>query len=264
MKVLWAVLFAVMFVFAGLVSAACPSADISGDCKVNLDDFAVISFGWMTDYNSSDLEEMASQWLDNGAFVTTWDTSLDDGEPGGGTTTVTLALAGTVDVVIDWGDGFVETVTTAGPHVHDYGVDGIYTVSVSGSVEAYNSLHNGGALSEHAKLVSVDNWGQVGFTSLYSAFWHCSNLISVPSTSEGIEAVTDMGGMFIGASSFNHDISNWDTFNVINMEGMFVGAESFNQDLSGWCVVKIPSEPLRFYGLATNWTLARPVWGTCP
>jgi surface protein len=80
------------------------------------------------------------------AFVTTWDTSLAVG------TTVYLALAGTVDAAIDWGDGTVQTVTTGGPFLwHDYGTDGIYTVSVTGTVTAYNSYDNGGWKSGQSK-----------------------------------------------------------------------------------------------------------------
>ncbi|MCK4957900.1 MAG: SUMF1/EgtB/PvdO family nonheme iron enzyme, partial [Planctomycetes bacterium] len=123
---------------------------------------------------------------DGTAFVTIWDTSLGDG------TTVTLALAGTVDATIDWGDGTDTYVNTPGPHVHDYGADGIYTVSVTGSVTAYNSMDHGGTNSERNKLVSVDSWGQLGFTSMSEAFRWCENLVSVPSTSDGLEDVTDM------------------------------------------------------------------------
>jgi hypothetical protein len=120
------------------------------------------------------------------AFVTTGDTRLGAG------TTVTLALAGTVNARIDWGDGSVRQVTTPGPHVYDYGVHGVYTVSVTGKVTAYNSLSNGGATSEPAKLVSVDAWGDVGFTGMGSAFRGAVNLVSVPNTSEGLENVTNM------------------------------------------------------------------------
>jgi len=43
-----------------------------------------------------------------------------------------------------------------------------------------------------------------------------------------------MWGMFIGAKSFNQDLSNWDVSSVIDMNTMFAGATSFNQNLCAW------------------------------
>jgi len=42
--------------------AACPSADMSGDCKVNYEDFALLSGHWLNAFDCNDLIEMASQW----------------------------------------------------------------------------------------------------------------------------------------------------------------------------------------------------------
>jgi surface protein len=291
------------------------------------------------------------------SFITTWDTSL------GPNATVTLALAGTVDATIYWGDGSTSDVTTAGPHTHDYGSDGIYTVSVFGDVSAYNSdTHS--TPEETQKLLTVESWGDLGFEDFSYAFYEASNLTWVPNHSVGIKNVTNMEGMFRGASSFNSPIGNWNTTNVesfywmfaeatefnqpiggwntknvkimsrmffygrsfnqpigdwntssvwnmsnmflgawsfnqpigswdtknvtnmkrmfkgsrsfnyplenwnvenvTKMEGMFKNAGSFNQDLSGWCVVNISSTPSGFASGTDDWTLAKPVWGTCP
>lgn len=46
--------------------------------------------------------------------------------------------------------------------------------------------------------------------------------------------VTDMSSMFEAADSFNQNISVWDTSNVVNMTRMFKEASSFNQDIMEW------------------------------
>ena len=53
------------------------------------------------------------------------------------------------------------------------------------------------------------------------SFWDTSN-------------VTGMRSMFYGASSFNQPIGNWDVSNVTGMTFMFMEATSFNQDISNW------------------------------
>ncbi|MCY4160256.1 MAG: BspA family leucine-rich repeat surface protein, partial [Flavobacteriaceae bacterium] len=51
--------------------------------------------------------------------------------------------------------------------------------------------------------------------------------------------VNTMVGMFQYATSFNGDISNWDTSNVTDMRWMFNGATSFSQDISNWDVMHV-------------------------
>jgi len=95
----------VCFITSGFAFSDCPSADLTGDCFVNFQDFAMMAEWWLEDCNSSnnfcegadfdlpsqvdanDLAILTADWLEKcTAFVTTWDTSLGAG------TTVTLAV----------------------------------------------------------------------------------------------------------------------------------------------------------------------------
>ena len=59
-----------------------------------------------------------------------------------------------------------------------------------------------------------------------------------PLDSWNVSQVTDMSGMFEGAS-FNRPLDSWDISQVTDMSGMFNGAFSFNQPLSSWNVSKV-------------------------
>merc|ERR1711968_300867 len=55
------------------------------------------------------------------------------------------------------------------------------------------------------------------------------------------ESVTEMRMTFEGASSFDQDLSGWNTGSVTNMNRMFYSASSFDQDLSAWDVSQVVS-----------------------
>ena len=44
----------------------CPSADLSGDCFVDLDDLSLLASLWLVSYDDSDMAAMISQWLTGG------------------------------------------------------------------------------------------------------------------------------------------------------------------------------------------------------
>ena len=53
--------------------------------------------------------------------------------------------------------------------------------------------------------------------------------------------VTTMYFMFYKASAFNQDIGNWNTAQVTRMDAMFRGASAFNQDIGSWNTEKVTS-----------------------
>ena len=52
---------------------------------------------------------------------------------------------------------------------------------------------------------------------------------------------------FFRRTSFNSDISNWDTSNVTTMKQMFIEAHQFNQDLSYWDTSNVTDMEQMFY-----------------
>lgn len=154
-------------------------------------------------------------------MILVFDTNLSEG------TTVTLPLSGELNVVVNWGDGNLETVTNSGNVNHTYLNNGEYTVQISGSL-----THFGGFYSNEDKLIKVIDFGNLGITSFSYAFFNAINLIEVPLSLPS--TVTDLSNMFLNATSFNYDISNWNTANVTNMWGMFSSATSFNQNIGNW------------------------------
>jgi surface protein len=62
-----------------------------------------------------------------------------------------------------------------------------------------------------------------------------------------VSNVSDMGGIFGGASAFNQDISNWNTSSVTNMSSMFQNASVFNQNIGSWNTAAVTNMQRMFY-----------------
>ena len=105
---------------------------------------------------------------DPNAFITTWNMTS-------GAFTL-LTQTGTYNATIDWGDGTSSTHTTGSP-THTYASAGQYQIKITGQ---YNGLRIDGDTTQRNKLIAVNAWGNVGFTSFERAFYSCSNLVSLP------------------------------------------------------------------------------------
>ncbi|NPA46738.1 MAG: BspA family leucine-rich repeat surface protein, partial [Chlorobi bacterium] len=132
---------------------------------------------------------------------------------------------------VDWNnDGVYDQTGITGSVTHDFGTPGTYTIRIRGQFPRIY-FNDGG---DKEKLLSVDQWGSIVWTSMESAFEGCSNLHINATDAPDLSQVTDMGYMLKGCSSFNENINHWNTEHVEYMNHLFDGAASFNQPLDGW------------------------------
>ena len=157
---------------------------------------------------------------DGEPFVTTWRTT----SPG-----ESITIPGSGTYTIDWGDGAVSTDVSE-YQTHEYAEPGDYQVRISGDL---TRIYLGGAPNAE-KLRSIDQWGAMQWGSMGSAFNGASNMVYRATDTPDLSGVAHMDRMFYGASSFDGDLSGWDTSSVINMAQVFNYATSFDGDLSGW------------------------------
>ena len=167
------------------------------------------------------VSEGAAMYAD---FITTWKTT----QPG---ETVTIPVGrSTGAYAVDWGDGTVTSVT--GDASHAYASPGEYQVVISGDFTRIRLSSSPNA----EKLQSIDQWGDIQWESMNSAFEGATNMVYRANDAPNLSGVTDMSKMFLYADSFNGDISPWDVSGVTDMSQMFFDADSFNGDISPWDV----------------------------
>lgn len=121
------------------------------------------------------------------------------------------------DFVADMGDGNEVVYSGDGstPPSYSYSIDGTYQISVSGICESWSFANTGDKL----KPISVNQWGDVGFTYLNLGFDFCSNLTSIPdgTGSEVFKNILLAQRMFRGTK-----ITNFDNYNTYNADLSFI------------------------------------------
>ena len=183
-------------------------------------------------------------------FITTWRTTTAN-------ESITIPTEGRgYNYTVHWGDGTSKSGKT-GDATHTYARAGDYTVSIGGDFPRIY-FDNGG---DTAKIREVTQWGDIAWTSMSGAFYGANNLTVTATDAPDLSRVTNMQSMFKGATSFNSDISGWNTAKVKDMDFLFQNATSFNQDIGGWNTAKVLTMKFMFQGATSfdqnigNWNI---------
>ena len=180
-------------------------------------------------------------------YDTRFKITIDTTKAGSANDTFVLptAGAGTYNYFVDWGDGGAEENVVANTsQTHVYAASGTYKIKIRGTFPQIY-FNNGG---DKDKLMTIDNWGNIIWSSMISAFYGCSVVqgvwIDVPNTAK----VTDMSSMFRGCSAFNQSLANFNTAEVTDMSSMFRGCIAFNQSVANFNTAKVTDMAYMFYG----------------
>lgn len=202
-------------------------------------------------------------------FITTWKTD-NPGVSADNQITIPTFPGETYNYSVEWGDGSSDTNVT-GDITHTYATPGTYTISISGGFPQIYFVNQG----DKEKILFINQWGTISWSSMLNAFNGCSNLDvvadDIPDLTNvtntqfmfrlcdnlignmafitwNLSSITNMDFMFREASKFNQDVSSWDVSGVVSMRGMFLDAKTFNQDIGTWNVQKVIDMERMFQG----------------
>ncbi|WP_027002469.1 BspA family leucine-rich repeat surface protein, partial [Hugenholtzia roseola] len=202
-----------------------------------------------TDYPASDEYRLPAYLFDTSVkefgikegspFVTTWQTTAAN-------ESITIPHDGTgYNFTVDWGDSNIEVLTDVDfPFTHTYTTAGTYTVSITGDFPRIY-FNNGG---DRLKIRSIEQWGDIAWTSMENAFWGCGNLTYNATDAPDLSGVSNLAQMFRAATLFNGNLNNWDVSTIQNLNFMFWGCGNFNQPLDAWDVSSVTTMSNTFWG----------------
>ena len=182
--------------------------------------------------------------ISQNGFITTWETTTANEVIG----IPTLGNGYNYDV--DWeNDNIYDDIGVTGNISHTYPNPGIHTVVIRG---AFPRIHFRSFSSAfRAKILSVEQWGNIAWTSMEEAFFGCTNLEINALDSPDLSNVTNMYAAFLQVSNFNQPIDQWDVSNVTNMRFLF-DQSGINQPINSWDVSSVTDMAGMFEGTSFN------------
>ena len=214
------------------------------------------TYGWTVNDNGKNC--IAGQQ----PFITTWKTD-NPGDSDDNQLLISTSQFGIYDYSVDWGDGNTDA-DVRGDILHTYATPGIYEVQITGYFPS-TGFFTGEPL-DREKLLTVEQWGDIVWDNLNSAFSSCANLDVVATDTPDLSKIEQLTNTFancealVGNASFgdwdvrnverfdnmfrvcpgfNQDISTWDMSSAVYINGMFNFATSFNRDIGSWNVSNV-------------------------
>lgn len=158
-------------------------------------------------------------------------------------------------------NGTLTNVTSTGQILINFGTplnpspnQATYSVKVSNGNGVFSkiqfatfTLDSSGAkiwshLGNSDKILSISQWGNIQWTSMFNAFSHCQNLQLTATDSPNLTNVENASHLFFNASSLtgNSSMANWDMSHVKDLSFMFahtnmyILADTFNPPIGNW------------------------------
>jgi surface protein len=168
--------------------------------------------------------------------------------------TFNINFTGTVDVVVEWGDGTQNTYTTAGTLSKFYSFFGTRVVTIRGTADTI-SFNFGTSGISASGLTICRSFGNVvqnsisftgewfvsvppklpsNITSTTGMFGNCRRFNDNNVTLWDMSNVQFINSMFRTCLAFNRPVGSWNTSNVERMSAVFDGCIVFNQPLNSW------------------------------
>ncbi len=119
---------------------------------------------------------------------------------------------------------------------------GIYKVYISPGAGSVSSIAFNNSLNvDRLKILSIEQWGDIAWTTFKGAFSGCSNLILNAADAPNLSNVTNMSNAFSYCNKFtgNTSMNNWNVSNIDTMEYVFARDSFFNQNISNWHVSNV-------------------------
>jgi len=185
-------------------------------------------------YNSWEgLYENSVDILEEDWTIVEVDTTITDTDS---SDTNSMTMYAGEDIVVDWGDGSVELVTTHTRRVHKYvnaGIQRIKFCAIDSASDTsmrfgwypYTTFANWNP--DHSKVTYVNQFGRASIVS--ASFCGCSNLEEIKAT-DSPDLRTDLRYAFMNCSNLNriNNLSSWETSHVEIFSSLFSGCQLFD------------------------------------